>query len=404
MSVNALPRLQRIRFLRRRSLLRGPRFGTLSDRIVVWLDHHDEPAVEIAVNEAGAAVRRQLTSLEKAGAEVYLFRGRTRETLAALAALWGLDFLPPDRPQSSGWVPTTSITKSSRARASLELYSLMGLTRETERLLDQPALDARRRAELLGNIRWSQGRYREASAARKAAGLAPVTQRPVDFWIRGQYIRALMAGLRAVKDADARLGSPSEVALEERLVRAETLARTLQHIRRAPDVRVLATRRLQRFALAHLPDPADLSRAGHPLGTHLAVRVRGAREALGATSEAPADSVEAFGEYEALGAWMNYRHGRLRAEAQQRAVEPQEYRRLQHDHLVLGADGDAARVPFMPGAAIAFTWLDARAALRALDFTPWHRTRVFAWFAAAKCASRIRRARDPRSGGRLASR
>jgi hypothetical protein len=162
---------------------------------------------------------------------------------------------------------------------------------------------------------------------------------------------------------------------------------------RTPDARLLATRRLRNFALARLPDPSDLARAGQPLGTHLSIRVRDGRRALGAESEHAADSVEAFGQYEALGAWMNYRHGQLRQEAERGPVEEERYRRLHDDHLVLGADGDAARVLFLPGAATSFSWPELVDAVRTLDVTTWHRIRLAAAFA-------LRRVRRPEHNDR----
>jgi hypothetical protein len=194
-------------------------------------------------------------------------------------------------------------------------------------------------------------------------------------------VRALAAALRSVRDADRSLGTSKELPLEEQLIRAETLARTWQHMRRTPDARILATRRLRNFALARLPDPAKLARDGHPLGTHLSIRVRDARSALGAESELAADNVESLGEYEALGAWMNYRHGRLRQEAETAPIDSARYHRLRDDHLILGADGDAARVLFLPGAPPFFTWRELSAALRTLDVTPLQRIRFASSFA-----------------------
>ncbi|HEY2354904.1 MAG TPA: hypothetical protein VGH79_08430 [Gaiellaceae bacterium] len=363
----------------------------LAGRRVLWLEHSDGPRV-ILDGEA-AAQRGNLGSLREAGADVYVVSGPSRETLDELSESWGLPTVAPPYGARGSWSAAREADPGSLGLASLELYSLMGLNREIERLLESAALDPKRAAALLGDVRWFQGRYRAAARARRIAGVnSREAQRPVELWIRGQYVRARRAAIRAVKRADATVGTASERPLEERLVRAETLARLWQHMRRVWDVRFLATNRLASFALEHLPDPAELALKGHPLGTHLAVRVRGARAALGASSARASDSVVAFGEYEALGAWLNYRHGQLRAKAEGTDVEASEYRLLRDDHLILGADGDAARVLFLPGAAAVFSWRELAAALRTLDVTPWHRARLASWYAARRLSARLARA------------
>jgi hypothetical protein len=320
--------------------------------------------------------------LAKAGAQIYLVEAETKAFLSDLADSWGIAQPAAAHGNRRAWKASREMTHEMKAVASLELYSLMGLKREVERLANGPTttVDPRRRAALIGDVRWFQGRYREAAALRREASFDdPISQRATDFWIRGQYLRARRAALRAVKAADASLGTANELPLTERLVRAEALARVWTHMRRVPDARLLATNRLRAFALAHLPDPADLARSGQPLGTHHDIRVRDTRRALGAESEPAFDSIETFGQYEALGAWMNYRHGRLRADVQAgQIVAPERYRQLQRDHIVLGAEGDAARVIFIAGAARVFLLSEILAALRTLDITPWHRFRMFA--------------------------
>lgn len=354
---------------------------SLEGKIVIWVRHAAGP-MNVVSGPAAAGQISQLAMLAKMGAHVYLIEAETRAFLGGLASSWGI--APPASAYFSNheWKASSEPTRDMKAVASLELYSLMGLKREVERLVEYPTtkIDPRRRAALLGDVRWFQGRYREAAALRRdASSDDPMSRQATDFWIRGQYLRARHAALRAVKAADASIGTADELPLTERLVRAETLARVWAHMRRVPDARMFATKRLRDFALAHLPDPAELARDGQPLGAHHDIRVRDARRALGAESEPAFDSIETFGQYEALGAWMNYRHGRLRADVQAgQTVAPERYRQLQRDHVVLGAEGDAARVIFIPGAARVFSPNEILAALRTLDFTPWHRFRLSA--------------------------
>ena len=92
-----------------------------------------------------------------------------------------------------------------------------------------------------------------------------------------------------------------------------------------------------------------------------------------------ASSSEALGETEALHAQLNYRHGALRQRAAGGdAVEPGEYRALQHAFTAIGATGDAFRVMLLPGAAAVFSLAEYRRALGLIDFSRWHRIRLLA--------------------------
>jgi hypothetical protein len=347
---------------------------------VVWVDHR-EAAMRVLAGAEAAAARRQLGWLRAAGAAVWQLECPTLDALGALAATWGLQ--PPRIEQCPRrtWAPQAAIGAGGRRRASLELYALMGLHREVARLfVEQPPADPGE-WRLLAATRWAEGRYRAAAKAWRRAftadeWAAAAEREAAGFWIRGRYRAAARRLVAAIRRAEETVRAADGVSLEQRLVLAETLARVWAHARRYPDSRRLASEGLRRFTLARLPDPAALDREGQRLGTHLRARVASARAGLGAGSADFDDSVAAFGEYEALAAELNYRHGRLREAAARGPVRAEAFRRLHHDATAIGAIGDAARIVFLPGAEAAFSPAEVGRALLALDVTSWHRLRL----------------------------
>ena len=131
--------------------------------------------------------------------------------------------------------------------------------------------------------------------------------------------------------------------------------------------------------------------AGTPLGTHLRVRVASARAALGAANADDADAVASFGEYEALGGQLNYRHAGLRRRLASERVDPLEMHELRDHFDAIGAHGDAARTTLLSGVGI-FKWSEVVAAARALDVSRWHRIRLVgaSLFASARRSLRLR--------------
>jgi hypothetical protein len=68
---------------------------------------------------------------------------------------------------------------------------------------------------------------------------------------------------------------------------------------------------------------------------------------------------------------LNYRYASLRAQAMSTStpLSPQKYWRQVQQFEVVGACGDAARVPFLPGADAAFAPTDVWPRVKAVDFT-----------------------------------
>lgn len=87
------------------------------------------------------------------------------------------------------------------------------------------------------------------------------------------------------------------------------------------------------------------------------------------------DAITAFGEYEALSAQLNYRHGQLRQQRKSRRIDPLQFQLLRRDFETTGSLDGAARTVLLGGRA-AFSWREIIAAGFALDVTPWHRLRL----------------------------
>lgn len=338
----------------------------LRGRKVVWL-HHDHCA-----GIKPASEQRQLLWLERAGAHTMLIAGRTRDGLNVFARMWGIDELGIAPPRLPHWTPQSQIDDEAKARATLELYAIMGLHNEVTQRLD----DETEHQELLAHTRWAQGRYRAAGQswanARKTASLAAREERAgAVLWIRGEYTKARDVLVHAIQS-----GAGSS---EEQLLLAETLARVLEHSVRYPDVAHLASEELRTFVLEHLPDPEELAARGEPVGTHLRQRVHSVRRFLGARINTDAssddDAVAAFGEFEALNAQLLYRQGELRKRLGHGHPVDAELRQQRDDFLAIGAIGDAARAVLLGGPK-SFTFPEVLAAACRLDVTPRHRLRL----------------------------
>ena len=78
---------------------------------------------------------------------------------------------------------------------------------------------------------------------------------------------------------------------------------------------------------------------------------------------------------------LNYRHAQLRRRAEQgERIEAAEYLVHASHFRHIGDEGDAIRVPLLPGAERAFRPHLVWKGFRHVDFTWWHRVRLFtAW-------------------------
>jgi hypothetical protein len=356
---------------------------------VLWVDHGDGPPRLIS-GQAAARERPQLGWLSQAGAEVHQITASARLVLAALAAAWRLPPPAAAHGVAHAWQPAITLTEPAREQATLELFALMGLHREVTALLERHGGPASTREwEIAAQSWWAAGQYRRASTAWRRArpGDSPAAQVArherlgACQWIRGQYNRAYHTLRQALEQAA--MAPAGQLDPDLQLQVAETLGRVWVHIRRSPDARWLATRRRRAFILQHLPDVGTGGQLR--LGTHLHARIQSVRADLGepgASSEPWQASQAAFGEYEALHARLNYRHAELRHTTPEPGAH--EFRQLQQDFRALGAYGDAARVPLIPGGETAFTLRETRQGFHSLDITWWHQWRLSAGYVAKR--------------------
>ena len=315
---------------------------------------------------------------------MFVVRAPTSDVLSELAETWSLSPLsaPPAREACSD-VPL-DLPADARARATTRLLTVMGLHDSVRERLANRILDAQE-SEWAAEAAWTSGQYLQSAEhwAKAKAEASPDSEaitaerRAAALWLRGELRRAKRELLAALAKAESDGTSP-----RERLVMAETLGRIIVHMGRLPDTRVLVRRGLRQQAIGYLDSAmADLS-AG--VGVQMRARVDSVRAALtGDHANTPELSVQDFNQSEALLAMLNYRHAQLRERAAQgERVDAQEYRQHASDFRAIGAFGDAVRVPLLPGGETAFEPGAVWRGFGEVDFTTWHRMRLFAgWMA-----------------------
>jgi hypothetical protein len=352
---------------------------------VLWIDHRDQRPEMLSGTHA-AETRQQLGWLHEGGAEVHMLRAHTRAALAALASAWGIEAPAPPGGRRALWKQRIQVAERDRRRATLDLFHLMGLHHEVADVLEElggPVTPDE--WGIAARSSWAAGRYREAAlrwqrahpGADAASQILLDERRGACEWIRGRYLRAYRTLRRTLERAAAM--PEVDARLELRLRVAETLGRVLVHMRRTPDTRLLSTRRRRRWVLEQLPDP---DAPGQRLGTHFSAQLGSVRTDLGGTAGADQwkTAQAAFAEDESLNAQLNYHHAELRHAVGGDAVDARRFRQLRQDFQTIGADGDAARVPLIPGAEAAFTILETASGLQQVDMTRWHRCRLMTGF------------------------
>jgi hypothetical protein len=366
---------------------------------VIWVDHDPSSSPLLASDSANPLVGGKLDLFRNAGATCRLVTGRTAEFLDTLARRWGWEALGPEGTGSNRWRAAFSPTQAQRRRASLELYATMGLHRAVRRLLDERPATTADELVLAGHTAWAEGRYEEAWRSWRRGYTGPglerwaarVERRGSCLWTSGRFLRAYWVLRRAILRARR-----ERLEGEPLWLLGEALARAVMYMERRPDTKLMVTSKMKAFALGAVPDPDAPSDGYASLGPHLDARFRSVRARLGA---APAihdfmgRAVTTFVESEALGASLNYRYGSLRDATSPTSADPAEYRRLERAFDALGALGDAARVPFLPGAERAYSCGEAWRALRVPDLARLHRLMLFGDFAVRRLRLRLRERR-----------
>src|SRR4051812_35045832 len=118
---------------------------SLIGRDVLWIDHQSD-LLEVEPR------RRQLEALRIAGAEVHEVQTLTRAALEEVGRPWRLPLIE-DGGEGRPWQPQIPIPEGMKKRASIELFSLMGLHKELDRLLDP---DDSPGWELVAHTRWAE--------------------------------------------------------------------------------------------------------------------------------------------------------------------------------------------------------------------------------------------------------
>jgi hypothetical protein len=360
----------------------------LRDRKVVWINHsgHWE------LSSGDSCQRRQLrTFADLGGAEVYQLDAPTRDVLNLVAAAWGFAPIPDPPLVEARSIPAVTLPAAARERATTRFFVMAGLRGVAGERLKGRDLDAEEH-RWAAESDWAAGRYRRAAQHWTAGHSGPGTSEVVArqerqgacLWLRGQ--------LRAARELLSQTLTYATVEgadVEQRLVVAETLGRVLVHMRRLPDTRLLVDRTSIDTALGALSETEKTiteAALGRSMSLQLLARVQSVRADLTGQPlpNHPFDGgpIRDFDESEALLPMLNYEHAqlRVRADAARRGEggrpERWEYKRHRNRFLALGATGDAARVPLLPGAARAFPVSEVIHGLAACDFTTYHLARL----------------------------
>jgi hypothetical protein len=366
----------------------------LSGLKVLWIDYQgsalvpaEEPpsidcesgTLDAFLAEEGVAWDvQQRTDLRQAGADVTLLRGDPQALYEHLTHQWSIEIsessetLAVAAPRG----PAPAANPEARTRATVALWHALGW--------DVGALDAIRRnpglfaiTELLeveANVAWQRGQYRQARKLWADARPRSTAEQRATWderqiacrWVAGQFVSATLRVRIALRRA-AKQGVSSVELLELR-------GRIAQHMARTPDLRWLSS--IERRQVARSIERAQ----SEQLGIHASVRLASVAAALASSVDGEANPAarSQFLESESLSSLLNYRHGRLRRMSDPNACR---FRDQQRWFRVLGHDGDANRVVFLPGAAAAMGFGACWTAAWANQFGMMQRCRLLVYAA-----------------------
>ncbi len=359
-------------------------------RRVVWVNH----SADWGLISGKACERKQLRIFaDVGGADVYQLNAPTREVLNLVANAWALPAIPDPPTAQKAPIAPVVLSPAARARATTRFFVMVGLRGIVWERLVGRTLDTEEHGWAAESL-WAAGRYRRAAqhwslayAGSQPSEVAARQERQgACLWMRGR--------LRAARDLLSHtldFATAENVEAEQRLVVAESLGRVLVHMRRLPDTRLLAKQEWIDAALNALAEAEAAmveAAGGRSIGLQLLARIRSVRADLtGRAQPSPptgSGPIHDFDESEALLPMLNYEHAQLRTRADAAArgagTRPAhwEYVRHRDRFLALGATGDAARVPLLPGAARAFRIREVLNGFASCDFTPYHLARLTA--------------------------
>jgi hypothetical protein len=355
--------------------------GAFLGKTVFWIEHTSEPSSK-------EVYHRQLDWLDGRCASVRHLHVDSREAVRELADAWRLSPIGTRPPKVDRASIQFSAPEVRQERATTRLYASMGLHNEVRERLEGRSLDHEEET-WAARAAWARGQYREyADHWRRAmpgedneSWAMRARHDGAALWLRGELRRARAQLARHVDEAKRR-----GVTVERRLDLIEVWGRVLQHMSYLPDTRYLASKSWKIQILAAMNDASpDLGVDDWGLRDRCAdlrLWLKGERD-MGDRKR----FADNFEQAESLNAMLNFRHGDIRRRAQkelrnhdEEAPKREEYRRLQRNLNDIGAFGDAARVPLLPGAATAFTWREVRHGFHSVDYTSWNRTRyILGW-------------------------
>lgn len=354
--------------------------GWFEDKTLLWIDHQES---QWSLNGGGVGEDRFLNGLISGQhCTGYELKGPTRRALNFLAELWGMNPIlnPPthvDREEQS-----LSLSVGAREHATTRFFVFAGLHDKARNRLKGKALTPEEHA-WAADLAWTAGQYRECArhwdivfAGDDPNSRASREERlAATMWLRGQ---CRLAFRRLSKEIDLAMES-REVPAETILVMAETLGRIFVSMRRLPDYRILATK-LRRNKVLSFLDRAE-ARHNNPIGIELRNRVNSMRESVTRDYQ-PRERrspVEDFSQSERLIGMLNYKHSQIRRRVEGGGLPPtrDECLALSHGFRALGDYADAARTPLLPKSSSYFTTREIWCGFAELDFTAWHRCRLF---------------------------
>jgi hypothetical protein len=355
----------------------------LTGKTVMWLRFRrsGDDSVTVRDDSPDARVSAAFDRLRRAGATCVDVEGEPRGVLAAFAARWGWPdaLMPPPLRGRSAWRSTLTVSAEQRRRASLELYSMMGLHPEVRRLFAVRPPATPSELELAAHTTAADGRYHEAARlwqqaipGTSAVDRARREQHVASCWWREGRLLKTYRHLRS----ELRRAEVSAVGGEPLWQIVVITAHVFGHMRRRPVLRFFPTRRRRRFFARCLPADDGVS-----YGPHLDAMLAAARSRLGVGQEQSEERSLIFDEAEALHGVLNFRHAwlRRRGSDHDRRNRPtrQEFIDQQNDFRALGLNADVVRVPLLPSAGRFFAAYDVWRGLGRADFTPWHRLMLF---------------------------
>jgi hypothetical protein len=226
------------------------------------------------------------------------------------------------------------------------------------------------------NFLWETGRYATARRRWRREGRLHASPDVVRervgacLWEQGRYLPAVAW----LWWASHRCDNP-----EAKLAILETTGRTIEHMARSPDTRILA-RPLARRLLRRLPpvapgDGIDTYRRIEDLRSSLLQCTGTRRRAV----DTAAESSMWFEQVGSLSGTVSFRHRNLRDSlgSQGDATSlSNAYRHQQALALAIGSTAGAMRVAFLPEAAQVFSRSEVREAINELELCRWHRFRL----------------------------